>query len=133
MITVTRRIAIRRGNKGAVQLVPHAEKRVVAAGRVPRVTRLMALAIHLDGVLRRGEFPTQQALADALHISQPRLTQLLNLNHLAPDIVEALLFLPRTEHGRDRINERDLRPIVSMSDWRRQRQAWAQLQVGASS
>jgi len=49
------------------------------------------------------------------------------LHCLAPDIQEALLFLPRTESGRDRIILADLQPIASTPDWRRQRRLWARL------
>ena len=41
-----------------------------------------------------------------------RITQIMNLLNLAPDIQEALLFLPHTLKGRDSIRERDLRPIA---------------------
>jgi hypothetical protein len=46
------------------------------------------------------------------------------LLHLAPDIQEALLFLPRVAAGKDPITERDLRPIAATADWNRQRAMW---------
>ena len=48
----------------------------------------------------------------------------MNLLNLAPDIQEAILFLPRTTKGRDPIPERHLRPIASILDWRKQRKIW---------
>jgi hypothetical protein len=51
----------------------------------------------------------------------------MNLLLLAPDIQEALLFLPRTERGRDPIRERHVRPITGILDWRRQRECWGRL------
>ena len=51
----------------------------------------------------------------------------MNLLLLAPEIQEALLFLPRTERGRDPIRERHVRPIAAIPDWRRQRKMWARL------
>ena len=51
----------------------------------------------------------------------------MNLLQLAPEIQEALLFLPRTERGRDPISERHIRPIATELDWRRQRKMWARL------
>ncbi|MGE0481270.1 MAG: hypothetical protein AB7Q17_12435 [Phycisphaerae bacterium] len=132
---VTRVITLGRRSDRTRKLVAHAGDRPTPppAGRVPRVARLMALAIHLDGELRRGAFATQQTLADALHITQPRLTQILNLNHLAPDIQQALLDLPRTEHGRDPITERDLRPIAAIVDWSTQRRVWRTRVLEATS
>jgi hypothetical protein len=52
------------------------------------------------------------------------MTQIMNLLHLAPDIQEELLFLPRVTTGKDPITERDLRPIVAEVDWGAQREMW---------
>ena len=51
----------------------------------------------------------------------------MNLLNLAPDIQEALLFLPRTLQGRDPIREKDIRPIAGVPHWSRQRAMWGQL------
>ena len=61
------------------------------------------------------------------HVTRARLTQIMNLLSLAPDIQEAILFLPATERGRESITERDLRPISALADWRMQRRMWAKL------
>jgi hypothetical protein len=50
----------------------------------------------------------------------------MNLVYLAPDLQEALLFLPRTQRGRDRIILADLQPIAAMMDWRKQRRRWSE-------
>ena len=96
-------------------------------GNVPRVARLMALAIHFDGLLRRGEAPDYAALARRGQVTRARMSQIMDLLHLAPDIQEALLSLPRTQNGRDAVTEHNLRPIAAEMDWQRQRQAWGQL------
>ena len=96
-------------------------------GNVPRVARLMALAIHFDGLLRRGEAPDYATLARRGQVTRARMSQVMDLLHLAPDIQEALLSLPRTQNGRDAVTEHDLRPIAAEMDWQRQRQAWGQL------
>jgi hypothetical protein len=69
------------------------------------------------------------AAAEIGHVTRARLTQIMNRLHLAPDIQEALLFLPRVECGRDPITERDVRPIVAVSDWRKQRRLWKSLLI----
>jgi hypothetical protein len=46
---------------------------------------------------------------------------------LAPDIQEALLFLPPTVRGRDPILLADLMPIAASMDWRKQRRLWRKL------
>ena len=99
----------------------------VEPGNVPRVARLMALAIHFDGLLRHGNVPDYSTLARLGHVTRARLTQIMALLHLAPDIQEALLFLPRTLAGRDPITEHHLRPLVRLADWGRQRTMWKKL------
>ncbi|MEZ6152331.1 MAG: hypothetical protein R3C09_19700 [Pirellulaceae bacterium] len=82
------------------------------SGRLPRVTKLMALAIRLNQLIRDGHVTDQAELARLSHVSRARLTQIMNILQLAPDIQEAVLHLPPTENGRDAVTERDLRPIA---------------------
>jgi len=96
-------------------------------GNVPRVARLMALAIHFDSLLLRGEAPDYATLARLGQVTRARMSQIMDVLCLAPDIQEALLFLPRTQKGRDPITERDLRPIAAESDWGLKREAWGRL------
>ncbi len=98
-----------------------------SAGALPRVTRLMALAIRFDQLIREGEVAGYSELARLGHVTRARITQIMNLLHLAPDIQETLLSLPRTTGGRDPITERDLRPIAAIIDWRTQRRIWRRL------
>ncbi len=53
-------------------------------------------------------------------VSRARITQIMNLNNLSPEIQEKLLFLPRVERGRDPVNEYDLRAVAAEMDWGRQ-------------
>jgi len=98
----------------------------VPFGRVPRVTKLMALALRFDELLRTGAIANYAELALLGHVTSARVSQILNLIYLAPDIQEALLFLPLTERGRDPIILADLQPIAALSDWRKQRRRWAE-------
>jgi hypothetical protein len=97
------------------------------AGRVPRVARLMALALRLDRLLREGAVANAAQLARLGHVTRARVSQILNLLNLAPDIQEALLFLPPTAAGRDPVILRDLQPIALTPDWAKQRKIWARL------
>jgi len=92
----------------------------------------MALDIHSDELIRNGDIADQTKLARLLHVSQPRMTQIMNLLHLAPDIQEELLFLPRTVSGRDPIHEKLRRPITAEMDWGRQRGMWVDLRSSAN-
>jgi hypothetical protein len=93
-------------------------------GRLSRVTRLMALAIRWEGLLRKGVIKDQAELARLGQVSRARISQILNLVHLAPDIQEQLLFLPLTEQGRDRLQVADLQPLCRTWDWQDQRRQW---------
>tara|TARA_R110002111_G_scaffold67833_2_gene110305 strand:- start:11865 stop:12335 length:471 start_codon:yes stop_codon:yes gene_type:complete len=109
----------------------HASNRAQATranhGRIPRLAKLMALAIRFDGLLKDGVVGSQSELADLAQISQPRMTQIMNLLHLSPEIQEEILFLEPVEKGRDPITERDIRPIVREMDWSKQIGCWGRL------
>lgn len=90
---------------------------------LPRLTRLMALAIRLGEKIERNHLDCRE-LARCGHVSRTRLTQILNLLHLAPDIQERLLFLAPAEKGRDAITEKQIRTLAGEWDWERQRQAF---------
>jgi hypothetical protein len=102
-------------------------------GRVPRVARLMALAIKLDQLVRQGLVRDYAALARLGHVSRARITQIMNLLLLAPDIQEELLFLPQTLRGRDPIQLRQLQAIALVPDWNAQRPRWRRLVANAAS
>lgn len=127
MITITRKIHLVRAAAGRKKLAtgdPPAG--AVALGHIPRISRLMALAIRFDRLIRTGVVRDQSDLARLAHVTQPRMTQIMNLLHLAPEIQEMLLFLPRAT-GKETIHERLLRPIVGEIDWRKQRTMWHSL------
>lgn len=96
-------------------------------GRKPKISRMVALGIKFDEMLRRGEVDNATELARLNHVSQPRMTQILSMALLAPDIQEALLCLPRNERGRAKIHEKLMRPIAAEIDWDRQRELWRAL------
>jgi hypothetical protein len=82
------------------------------------------LAIRFDQLIRDGVVADQAELARVGHVSRARLTQIMNLLNLAPDIQEEILHLPKFERGRDPVSERALRPIAAVVDWREQRRMW---------
>lgn len=100
----------------------------VPPGRIPRLSRLMALAIRFENLVEEGHVRDYADLARLGHVTRARITQIMNLLHLAPNIQEDLLFLPLTTAGRDPISERPLRPIAAQPDWQAQRQVWNNLQ-----
>ena len=72
-----------------------------------------------------GAVTDQAELARLGHVTRARLTQIMNLLGLAPDIQEEILFLPATGQGRDVVTEKQLQPIAAVPDWRKQRKMWA--------
>ena len=72
-----------------------------------------------------GQPPRRRAeIARPDRVSGARVTRIKSLLDLAPDIREIILFLARTEQGRDLIREHVVRPIVAILDWRKQRRTW---------
>lgn len=80
----------------------------------------MALAIKLDGMIRSGEVTSQRELAAVARVTPARVTQIMNLLHLCPQIQEHLLFLPPVMRGKDLITERQFRTILARPSWRQQ-------------
>lgn len=118
------------GRKGGFRRVvregpePQASVDEPTPGRIPRIAKLMALAIRCDGLLRSGAVPDATALARMAHVTQPRITQIMNLTLLAPDIQEALLELPCVHEGKAAISEKHLRVMTGLINWDAQRKLW---------
>ncbi len=84
----------------------------------------MALAIRFERLLEDGVVANQSELAQLARVTQPRMTQIMNLLHLAPDIQEAILFLRTVASSRDPIHEHMLRNIGQSVLWDAQRSQW---------
>ncbi len=108
---------------------PHGQKKAHAGvqpkktvGRVPRVARLLALAHRFERLIETGVATDYADLARLGHVTRARVTQIMNLLVLAPDIQEQLLCWPAITKGKDPISERGLRVAVAELEWRKQRQ-----------
>jgi hypothetical protein len=91
-----------------------------------RVARMLALAHRMQAMLDSGEVEDQATLARRLGFSRARVTQLLDLLLLAPDIQEEILFTLMPP-GRDPVTEHGLRGVVRASLWAEQLEIWAQI------
>ena len=98
-------------------------------GRVPRVARWLALAIRLEARLAAGTLADAATVARDAHVTRARVSQVLNLAFLAPDIQEAVLNLPRVAAGRDPVTLGDLQPVAMTLDWAEQRLLWGKLRT----
>ncbi|WP_254508564.1 hypothetical protein [Anatilimnocola floriformis] len=113
------KVQFKRVAKGKKKLAPAQESKPVV--RVPRIAKLMALAIHFDELIREGKVRDQAEIAELGHVSRPRLTQIMNLLALAPNLQEQILTKPGA------INERQLRPLAAISCWKEQQRLWLRL------
>jgi hypothetical protein len=96
---------------------------VAVGDSIPRIARLMALAIRFEGLVKDGTVRDYADLARRGHVTRARMTQIMKLLHLAPDIQEQILFLPPIEG----LNERNLRSIVRQTNWTEQRRMFQQI------
>jgi hypothetical protein len=116
------------GNSAAVAAPMLPEK----VEQVPRISRLMALAVRMEGLVRAGRVQDYAELARLGGISRARITQIFNLRNLSPTIQERLLFLEGEGCG---LHERALRRVAQSVDWDEQERQFAALvgSVGADT
>jgi hypothetical protein len=88
-------------------------KKEVRPARKPRLLELLEQAESFHGMLATGEAKSRSHLASAFGLSRPRVTQIMNLLTLHPDILTAIRRMPLNALGRW-ITEKQLRPLVQM-------------------
>lgn len=126
VIPVTRRERARPGGKEAAPPEP-------ATPKIPRLTRLMALAIKFQDMIDRGEVRDYAELADLGYVTRARVTQIMNLTLLAPDIQEEILGWA-ANGGRDiRKAERETRALSSHALWNHQRSFWSKFSTSLAN
>jgi len=125
MITLERSISFSKVRSTSKQKNDRQAKATTA--HVPRISRLMALAIRLEQLIRDGVVMDQAELARLGNVTRARLTQIMNLLCLAPIIQEQVLNLTAFSKKQNNISERHLRPISLMPDWKQQLEAWIKI------
>lgn len=130
--------AFKNGNVGAVMQRAAADRIVsalsVPRGRpkppkepeTPRVLELLRRAKEWQTLLESGQVRSQAEIARREGITRARVTQVMGMLRLAPEIQEHVLSLPRTVR-RPAISERTLRPIAQLDDPADQKARFAQL------
>ena len=86
--------------------------------RVPKITLLLVLGHHFERLVRDGVVKDYAEIARLTGLTRARVTQIVNLTLLAPDIQEEILLLPAQD---DRVVERHLRRLTAVPEWSRQR------------
>ena len=105
----------------------------VAPARVPRMARLLALAWDIDGLVRSGTLASYAATARLGHVSRARLSQIMSLLNLAPDLQEPLLLLEHPSRGRAPLVLRQVLTVAAVLDWHEQRRRWRKLRRRATA
>ena len=84
----------------------------------------MALALKFEQMMREDVVHNYAVLAALGRVSRSRLTQVMNLLNLAPDIQEQILFLTWETAEQCGIHERSVRQLSSQLSWIKQRARW---------
>ena len=104
---------------------PRPTTKQTSRNRIPRVARMLALAHRIEAMVHSGEFHDYTYAARTIGVTRARMSQILGLLLLAPEIQEAIVNLPAVTEGRDPVSERQLRPIAAESEWNKQLALWA--------
>lgn len=96
-------------------------------GKPPRVTQVLALAIHFQDMIQRGEARDYADLARLGCTSRERISQIMELIWLAPDIQSEILEFPPNKTGRFPISEVAARSVAEELAWDEQRSKWHKL------
>jgi hypothetical protein len=125
MLTATHKLEFKSGKRTAKTIVEarsHPEQ--PTPDRLPRITKMMALAIRLDHLIKTGQVIDQAELARLGHVSRARLTQIMDLNLLAPEIQEEILLFEKSNRADVAKIEREIRKIARIASWSMQRCRW---------
>jgi hypothetical protein len=97
---------------------------------VPRISHLLALALKMEQMIEEGTARNYSELAHLGHVSAARISQVMNLLHLAPDIQEEILLPHTLPHG---LRESVVRKLSAAVLWSEQRDCWRNLLAAAAA
>jgi hypothetical protein len=102
-----------------------------APEKVPRVARLLALAHKFQKMIDSREVESMAELARLGRVSRARITQIMDLLMLAPEIQDAILAVP-FDPERVAAVPRDLVTLCAQPAWQEQRRRWRLARVSSS-
>jgi hypothetical protein len=102
------------------------EPQVSDQPRIPLISRLMALTIKFQDMVDRGEVRDYADLARLGYVSRARITQIMNLLNLAPQLQDNMMLDPK-QAAAISASESQLRKITSLVLWQDQLDAWEQI------
>lgn len=127
-VSVDFQFSIKQRGRGAkkriVEGASQSDESKPALERIPRISRYMALAIHFEDLIRQGVVTDYADLARLGHVTRARVTQIMNLRLLAPEIQEELLLSSSDNHESDSLSLKVLQQLAMDSSWESQRKKW---------
>lgn len=102
-------------------------------GRLPRITQVLAMALQFQEMIDRGVVRRHADLARLGCVNRERISQMMVLTWLAPDIQETILRLPQMPSGRFSVSEGALRNVARLALWEDQRTKWQKCTGTAAS
>lgn len=114
-------------------LFEHQIKHLLAKNQptLPKIQALLQLAYQMKGRLDENPGTSQTALAKEMEISRVRVTQILNLLRLAPEIQQYIMAMPPTMAKRGAVTENRLRCLIGIHNRQLQVQEFRRL-LGAA-
>jgi uncharacterized membrane protein len=103
------------------QFVTEAPPPVAPACRPARVAVMLAIAHTIATRIDTGQLHDQAEAARRLGVTRARVSQLLALLQLAPDLQERVLLLEAVDGIEPPLSERTLRHVLRARDWTEQR------------
>ena len=94
-----RKVSFETRKKGHRVITTEKKPPALPVGRIPRISRLMVLAHHLEHLVVSGQVKDYAELARLGHVSRARITQIMNLLLLAPEIRRRYCSYPRPWRG----------------------------------
>ena len=94
---------------------------------LPRLSRLLALAHRWNHLIEEGVIANYSEIARLMGMSRARVTQIMDLLYLAPQIQEEILLLERKGRDGFDVTERAMRQINCIPDWNGQRKLWRRI------
>jgi hypothetical protein len=116
--------------KHALAFVEEAPPPPEPVHRPARVARMLALAHRLQEAIERGEYQDRAELARVLGVTKARVSQILDLTLLAPEIQDEILLYEKGDGHERFLTDRVLLGIAGKSNWSDQRPRWSHIGRG---
>lgn len=98
-------------------------------GRVPVISRMMALAHFYDHLLQNRILESVSDIGRLEGVTQQRISQIMSLLLLAPEIQEFLLTLPTQEHGKKSLPTERMIQIAKEMDFEKQMSSFGKMKL----